>query len=82
MDPAKIEVILQIQVPKMQKEVGSVLGHVGYYRRFIENFSKIVTSLFNLLSKDAEFVWTDKCQSTFADLKQKVSQAPILRGPD
>ena len=36
----------------------------------------------NLLSKEVEFVWTDKCQSTFADLKQKVSQASILRDPD
>ena len=81
-DPAKIEVILQIPVPKMQKEVHSFLGHVGYYRCFIENFSKIVAPLFNLLSKEEEFVWTDNCQSTVADLKQKVSQAPILRGPD
>ena len=60
----------------------SFLGHVGYYRRFIENFSKISSPLFNLLSKEVEFVWTDKCQSTFPDLKHKVSQAPILRGPD
>ena len=81
-DPAKIEVIMQIQVPKTQKEVRSFLGHASYYHRFIENFFKIATPLFNLLSKDAKFVWTNKCQSTFADLKQKVSQAPILRGPD
>ena len=52
-DPAKIEVILQITVPKMQKEVHSFLGHVGYYRRFIEFFSKIVAPLFTLLSKEA-----------------------------
>ena len=60
-DLTKIEVILQIPVPKMQKEVRSFLGHVGYYRHFIENFSKIASPLFNLLSKEVEFVWTDKC---------------------
>jgi hypothetical protein len=81
-DPTKIEVILQILVPKTQKEVRSFLGHASYYQRFIENFSKIASPLFNLLSQEVEFVWTDKCQSTFIDLKQKVSQASILRGPD
>ena len=55
-DLAKIEVILQIPVPKTQKEVRSFLGHAGYYRRFIENFSKIASPLFNLLSKEIEFV--------------------------
>lgn len=69
MDPVKIEVILQIPVPKTHKEVHSFLGHAGYYQRFIENFSKIASLLFNLLSKEVEFVWTDKCQSTFAYLK-------------
>lgn len=82
MDPTKIEVILQIPFPKMQKEVRSFLGHVGYYQRFIKKNSKIAAPLFNLLSKDVEFVSTDKCQSAFANLKQKVSQAPILRGLD
>jgi hypothetical protein len=81
-DPTKIEVILQIPFPKMQKEVRSFLGHVGYYQRFIKKNSKIAAPLFNLLSKDVEFVSTDKCQSAFANLKQKVSQAPILRGLD
>ena len=68
-DPTKIEVILQIPVPKTHKEVHSFLGHAGYYRHFIKNFSKIASRLFNLLLKEVEFVWTDKCQSTFADLK-------------
>lgn len=56
MDPVKIEVIMQIPVPKMQKEVLSFLGHAGYYQHFIENFSRIAAPLFNLLSKEAEFV--------------------------
>ena len=80
--PTKIEVILQIPFPKTQKEVRSFLVHAGYYQHFIEFFSKITSPLFNLLSKESEFVWTDKCQYAFADLKQKVSQDLILRGPD
>ena len=81
-DLVKIEVILQIPIPKTQKEVRSFLGHASYYQRFIEFFFKIATPLFTLLLKEAEFVWTYQCQSTFTYLKQKVSQAPILRGPD
>lgn len=47
-DPAKIEVILKIPTPKMQKEVHSFLGHAGYYKRFIDFFSKIASPLFSL----------------------------------
>ena len=54
-DPANIEVIVNLPSPKNQKEVRSFLGHVGYYRRFIENFTKIVAPMFKLLMKDVEF---------------------------
>ena len=59
--PAKIKVISKIPTPKTPKEVRSFLGHVGYYRRFIEKFSMIAYPLFSLLMKDVEFVWTRKC---------------------
>jgi hypothetical protein len=58
-DPAKIEVIIKLPPPKTQKEVRSFLGHVRYYRRFIENFTKIVAPMFGLLIKDVDFVWTE-----------------------
>ena len=51
-DPAKIEVIVGLPSPKTQKEVRRFLGHVGYYRRFIENFTKIVAPMFKMLTKD------------------------------
>ena len=54
-DPKKIELIKNIHIPTTQKEVKSFLGHVGYYRRFIENFIKNVAPLFKLLAKDVEF---------------------------
>jgi hypothetical protein len=81
-DPAKIEVIVNIPSPKTQKDVRSFLGHVGYYHRFIENFTKIASPMFKLLTKDTEFCWDDHCQSAFEDLKEKLSMAPILRGPN
>ena len=51
-DPSKIRVIENIPAPRTQKEVRSFLGHVGYYRIFIENFSKLASPLFSLLMKD------------------------------
>jgi hypothetical protein len=81
-DPANIEVIVRRPPPKTQKEVRSFLGHVGYYRRFIENFTKIVAPMFGLLIKDFDFVWTKQCQTSFETLKAKLSVAPVLRGPN
>ena len=81
-DLAKIEVIVDIPSPKNQKEVRIFLGHVGYYRLFIENFTKIATPMFKLLMKDAEFQWIESCRSAFEVLKAKLLVAPILRGPD
>ena len=58
-DPTKIKIIINISVPRTQKEVHSFLGHTGYYRHFIEHFSRLACPLFILLSKDAIFNWTD-----------------------
>ena len=70
-DPAKIKVISNLSVPQNQKDIRSSFGHVGYYRRFIENFTKIEAPLFKLLSKDVEFASNEQCQSTFEHLKKK-----------
>ena len=81
-DPMKIEVIVGLPSPKTQKEVRIFLGHAGYYRYFIENFTKITAPMLKLLTKDVEFQWTESCQSSFEVLKDKLSVAPILMGPD
>eukprot|EP00253_Pinus_taeda_P006309 PITA_06309 len=81
-DPSKILVIQNLSVPKTQTDVRSFLGHAGYYKRFIKDFSKIAFPLFVLLMKNAEFEWTNSCQKTFEELKHQLSTAPILRGPD
>ena len=81
-DPSKIRVIKNIPTPGAQKEVRSFLGHVGYYKRFIENFPKLASPLFSLLMKDVQFTWNEACQTTFVKLKEKLSTTPILRGPN
>jgi hypothetical protein len=79
-DPAKIQVILDIPTPSTLKEVRIFLGHAGYYRRFIKKNSKLASPLFFLLTKDVNFSWTNNCELSFADMKQKLSTPPILRG--
>ena len=81
-DPATIEVISNLSIPQNKKDIRRFLGHAGYYRRFIENFTKIATPLFKLLLKYVEFTWNEQCQSSFENLKQKLSETPILRGPN
>ena len=51
---------------------------VGYYRRFVEDFSKIVAPLTRLTQKNIKFMWDDKCQQSFQELKKELTSAPIL----
>ena len=81
-DISKVEVISRLSVPSCQKDVRSFLGFTGYYRRFIENFTKIASPLFKLLTKDYEFNWNLDFQLAFETLKTKKYEAPILRGPN
>eukprot|EP00253_Pinus_taeda_P009868 PITA_09868 len=82
MDPAKIKVIMLFLTPKMHTQVRSFIGCAGYYRRFIENFAKVAHPLFQLLTKDSEFVWSDDCDAAFTKINELVCSALILRGPD
>jgi hypothetical protein len=81
-DLKNIYIITQIRIPSSQKEVRNFLGHAGYYKRFIPNFTSLATPLFKLLSKEVEFKWDDECQISFEILKQKLSTTPVLRGPN
>ena len=80
-DPAEIQIILFIPTPTTQIEVRSFLGFSGYYRRFIEHFSHIVAPLY-ALNGNVDFLWTEKCERAFQDLKKLVSTALVLRGPN
>eukprot|EP00253_Pinus_taeda_P027084 PITA_27084 len=81
-DPNKIAILKKVPPPQKVRDVRSFLGLVGYYRRFIKDFSKLASPLFGLLAKDVEFKWTDHCQRAMNELKDKLVSAPILRGPN
>jgi len=77
-----VEDVLNWAQPQNVKEVRGFLGLAGYYRRFIENFSKISKPLTELLKKDIPFKWTDPCEKAFQTLKTKLTTAPVLAQPD
>ncbi|XP_027903645.1 uncharacterized protein LOC114163541 [Vigna unguiculata] len=81
-DPSKVEVMLKWERPKSVIEIKSYVGLAGYYKRFIEGFSKIVAPLTQLTRKDQPFAWTDWCEENFLELKQKLNSAPVLVIPD
>jgi hypothetical protein len=81
-DPGKVKDVLNWVVPQTMKEVYSFLGLAGYYRRFIENFSKIVKPLTSLLEKGVDFSWTDECQKAFDELKKRLTTVPVPTLPD
>ena len=81
-DPAKVEAMVKWESPKSGTKIRSFVGLAGYYRRFIEGFSKIVVPLTQLTRKDQPFTWTDKCEESFQELKRRLTSAPILVIPD
>ena len=68
-DPTKVEAVIKWESPRSTIEIKSFVGLTGYYRRFIEGFSKIVAPLTQLTRKDQPFAWTDKCEESFQELK-------------
>ncbi|GKA08590.1 putative reverse transcriptase domain-containing protein, partial [Tanacetum coccineum] len=81
-DPAKIESVKDWASPKTPTEIRQFLGLAGYYRRFIEGFSKIAKPMTKLTQKKVKFEWGDKQEATFQLLKQKLCSAPILALPE
>ena len=81
-DKAKIEVIAKLPVLKCIKDIWSFLGHAGFYRRFIKNFSKIARPLTNLLAKDLCFTLDSGCLNAWKKLKNKLISVPIISAPD
>ncbi|GKD57956.1 putative reverse transcriptase domain-containing protein, partial [Tanacetum coccineum] len=81
-DPTKIESIKYWASPKMPTEIRQFLGLAGYYRRFIEGFSKIAKPMTTLTQKKVKFIWGDKQEAAFQLLKQKLCSAPILALPE
>jgi len=81
-DPSKVKDVLNWNPPTNVGEIRSFLGLAGYYRRFIEGFSKLAKPMTALLEKGAKFVWSERCQANFEELKKRLTTAPVLVLPD
>jgi hypothetical protein len=82
MDPVKVQGIADWPTPRKVKDVQAFLGFCNFYRRFIQDFSKVAKPLFDLTQKNTEWAWTPKAEDAFQDLKRKFTTAPILVMPD
>jgi hypothetical protein len=82
MDPGKVKDMLNWERPTTVSEIQSFQGLTGYYRRFIEGFSKIVKPLTSLLEKDKKFIWSEACQNSFDELRKRLTTAPVFVMPD
>jgi hypothetical protein len=77
-DPVKVTTVANWKRPASVIEIQSFLGLVGYYKRFIEGFSKIARPMTILLQKDKKFEWTNTCERSFCELKRRLTTAPVL----
>ncbi|GJT13930.1 reverse transcriptase domain-containing protein [Tanacetum coccineum] len=81
-DKAKVDVISKLPHPTTVKGIRSFLGHAGFYRRFIKDFSKISRPMTHLLEKNTSFIFSEDCILAFQTLKKKLTEAPILIAPN
>nr|GEX03766.1 reverse transcriptase domain-containing protein [Tanacetum cinerariifolium] len=81
-DKAKVDVITKLPHPTTVKGIRSFLGHAGFYRRFIKDFSKIARRMTRLFEKDTPFIFSKECVEAFQTLKRKLTEAPILIAPN
>ena len=81
-DPAKIEAVMKREPPKNVTDVRSFLGLVGYYRRFVEGFSKLAMPMTRLTKKRGKFLWTPECELVFQTLKEKLTTTLVLIIPN
>ena len=80
-DPKKIEAVLRWERPTNVTEIRSFLGLAGYYRRFIEGFSTIASPMTRLTRKEVKFEWSKECETSFQELKSRLTSAPVLALP-
>ncbi|CAN6687766.1 unnamed protein product [Malus baccata var. baccata] len=81
-DKSKVDLVRHLPSPTSVREVRSFLGHAGFYRRFIKDFSKIAQPLCRLLQKEVVFEFDDACSTAFKHLKEALTSAPIITPPD
>ncbi|GKF05677.1 hypothetical protein Tco_0036345 [Tanacetum coccineum] len=81
-DREKVDVIAKLPPPTFVKGIWSFLGYAGFYRQFIQDFSKIARPMTHLLEKEALFIFLTECREAFETLKKKLIEAPIFVAPD
>ena len=81
-DKAKIDIISNLPPPNTLKDIRSFLGHVGFYRRFIKDFTSISRPMCQLLANDVLFEWSKECTEAFERLKALLTSAPIMQPPN
>ena len=80
-DPSKVEAVSNWPRPTTVTEIRSFLGMDGYYRRFVEGFSRIAGPLTTLTRKNVRFTWTEDCEKSFQELKKRLTTTPVLAIP-
>ena len=81
-DKAKTDVITSLPYPAFVREVCSFLGHASFYRRFIQDFTKIALTLSKFLQKDIDFALDQLCKEAFEELRKRLTTSPIMQPPD
>ena len=80
-DPNKIQAVKDWPIPRTVTEIKSFIGLAGYYRRFVQDFSKIAAPLTKLTRKEERYQWSEECTAAFEQLKERLISAPILKTP-
>jgi hypothetical protein len=80
-DPSKVKSASSWNTPQKVSDIQSFLGLAGYYRRFIEGFSKIAKPMIELLEKGKTFEWLPRCEASFQELKKRLTTTPVLTMP-
>jgi hypothetical protein len=81
-DPARVEAIQRLSLPRSKKDIQSLLGKINFVRRFVPNFAELVKHITCMLKKGSEIKWTDNARNSFQDIKQAIMESPTLISPD
>jgi hypothetical protein len=81
-NPAKVEAMTNWKRPENPTQVRSFLGWAGYYRQFIEGFSKLTSLMIQLTKKKEPYIWKEDCEKSFQELKGRLCTAPVLALPE
>ena len=81
-DPIRVELIQQLSIPRLKRDIQSFLGNINFVRRFIPNFFELVKHITFMLKSVAEIKWTDQVRNSFEDNNKAIMEAPTLISPD